>query len=59
MNIFYFSFQIVLNSRLQQTTELCTDLREELSKAKNDCMQLQGTKVGNNMHSSNQTHKPY
>lgn len=37
---------VVLQSRLQQTTELCNDLREELSKAKNECMQLQGTKAG-------------
>ncbi|XP_023932971.1 dixin-like isoform X2 [Lingula anatina] len=37
---------VVLRSRLQQSTELCNDLREELSKSKNECMQLQGTKAG-------------
>ncbi|XP_067676980.1 dixin-like isoform X2 [Haliotis asinina] len=36
----------VLRSRLLQQSELCEDLRSELSKSKNECMQLQGTRSG-------------
>ena len=36
---------IILRAKLQQHEELCKDLREELSRAKNDSLQLQGVKV--------------
>ena len=35
-----------MKSKLQQSEELSQTLREELSRCKNDCMQLHGTKVG-------------
>lgn len=37
---------VILRSQLQQSAELNSDLREDLSKTKNECMQLQGTKAG-------------
>ncbi|KAL5019595.1 hypothetical protein ScPMuIL_002487 [Solemya velum] len=37
---------VVFKSRLQQSTELCINLKDELSKSKIECMQLQGTKSG-------------
>ena len=35
----------MLRSRLQQVSEVSNDLREELSRTKNECLQLEGTKV--------------
>ena len=37
--------QVVLRGELQQTEEKCRELREELSRVRNEAMQLQGTKV--------------
>lgn len=39
---------IIMKSQLVQATEVCKDLREELSATKDECMQLQGTKAGLN-----------
>lgn len=39
---------IIMKSQLVQATEVCKDLREELSVTKDECMQLQGTKAGLN-----------
>ena len=36
---------IIWKSRLQQAEEVNTQLRHDLSKAKQDCLQLQGVKV--------------
>ncbi|XP_021372022.1 dixin-like isoform X2 [Mizuhopecten yessoensis] len=36
---------IIMKSQLIQATEVCKDLREELSMTKDECMQLQGTKT--------------
>ena len=36
----------VLQTRLQQSEMQCSDLKEELSRVKNECMELQGTKSG-------------
>ncbi|KAJ8316410.1 hypothetical protein KUTeg_006424 [Tegillarca granosa] len=36
---------VILRSQLQQSAELNSDLKDDLSKTKNECMQLQGTKV--------------
>ncbi|VDI71983.1 Hypothetical predicted protein [Mytilus galloprovincialis] len=37
---------VILESQLIQTQEVCSDLREDLSRTKNDCMHLQGKKSG-------------
>ncbi|CAH1796809.1 unnamed protein product [Owenia fusiformis] len=37
---------VILNAKLIKSESLCNDLREELSKVKTDCMELQGTKSG-------------
>ncbi|XP_033758461.1 dixin-like isoform X3 [Pecten maximus] len=39
---------VIMKSQLIQATEVCKDLREELSVTKDECMQLQGTKAGLN-----------
>ena len=39
-----------MRSQLQHEREVSRDLREELSRAKNDSMQLVGTKVGRGGH---------
>ena len=36
---------VIYKSKLQQSEDLCDGLKDELSKFKNDCMQLQGAKV--------------
>ena len=38
-------FQVILKNRLLQSELQCKDLKEELSRVKNDCMELQGMKV--------------
>ncbi|CAE1243702.1 unnamed protein product [Acanthosepion pharaonis] len=37
---------VLLRSRLQQSTEVCTELQEELSKTKLECRELYGIKAG-------------
>ena len=37
---------MILRSQLQQSHEVCSDLREELSSSKLENMQFQGVKVG-------------
>lgn len=37
---------ILLRSRLQQSTEICTELQEDLSKTKLECRELYGIKAG-------------
>ena len=41
---------MILRSQLQQSQEVCNDLREELSKTKLEHMQFQGVKVGKLKH---------
>ncbi|XP_064617461.1 dixin-like isoform X2 [Liolophura sinensis] len=37
---------VILKSQLQQSTLFCEDIKEELSKSKNECLRLQGVKAG-------------
>ncbi|XP_064650993.1 dixin-like isoform X2 [Lineus longissimus] len=37
---------VVLRNRLLHSEETCCDLRDELSRVKNECLELQGTKSG-------------
>ena len=45
MNVSRICLQVILNSKLQQYEEVNRDLREELSRVKNECMEKQGTQV--------------
>ena len=46
VNFCYLSSQVVLHARLNQQQYECNQLRNELSKAKQDCRNLQGTRAG-------------
>lgn len=48
---------VVLESQLIQVQEACSELREDLSRTKNDCMQLQGTKSGLQQRMADQEEK--
>ena len=37
---------VIYQARMQQIEDTCTHLREELSRTKQECMQLQGMKQG-------------
>ena len=39
----------LLRNRLQQTEDILQDLRQQLSKARTECMQLQGIKVSHSL----------
>lgn len=56
-NIFHIFLQVVLENQLIQVQEVCTDLREDLSRTKNDCLHLQGTKSGLQQRMSDQEEK--
>ena len=42
----YDSQLVIYQARMQQSEDTCTHLREELSRTKQECMQLQGMKQG-------------
>ena len=44
--ICYDSQLVIYQARMQQSEDTCTHLREELSRTKQECMQLQGMKQG-------------